>query len=135
MLLQKNKAQSPLFVDYNGVSMYGLKTHGLGGCCKNVVYHIPIQMGYRNLPKIYLEMINILEGIVILKYDNEAVGGPRWQSGNTLGSHLWDLGSVPGTASSGKAGSCLPLANSLQYRTLTKCMYWFPLPFQLPVVI
>ena len=43
--------------------------------------------------------------------------------------------SVPGTASSGKAGSCLPLVGSLQYRTLTNCMYWFPLPFQLPVVI
>ena len=35
----------------------------------------------------------------------------------------------------GKAGSCLPLVGSLQYRTLTNCMYWFPLPFQLPVVI
>ena len=34
--------------------------------------------------------------------------GPRWQSGNTLASHLWGRGSVPGTASSGKAGSCLP---------------------------
>ena len=45
------------------------------------------------------------------------------------------LGSVPSTASSGKAGSCLPLVGSLQYRTLTNCMYWFPLPFQLPVVI
>ena len=44
-------------------------------------------------------------------------------------------GSIPGTASSGKAGSCLPLVGSLQYRTLTNCMYWFPLPFQLPVVI
>ena len=32
-------------------------------------------------------------------------------------------------ASSGKAGSCLPLVSSLQYRTLTNCMYWFPLPF------
>ena len=27
--------------------------------------------------------------------------------------------SFPGTASSGKAGSCLPLVGSLQYRTLT----------------
>ena len=39
------------------------------------------------------------------------------------------------TTSSGKAGSCLPLVGSLQYRTLTNCMYWFPLPFQLPAVI
>ena len=34
-----------------------------------------------------------------------------------------------------KTGSCLPLVGSLQYRTLTNCMYWSPLPFQLPVVI
>ena len=61
--------------------------------------------------------------------------GPRWQSGNTLASHLWGRGSIPGTASSGKAGSCLPCVGSLQYRTMTNCMYWFPLPFQLPVVI
>ena len=61
--------------------------------------------------------------------------GPRWQSGNTLASHLRDRGSIPDTASSGKAGSCLPLVGSLQYRTLTNCMYWFPLPFQLPVLI
>ena len=31
--------------------------------------------------------------------------------------------------------SGLPLASSLQYRSLTKCMYWFPVPFQLPAVI
>ena len=61
--------------------------------------------------------------------------GPRWQSGNSLTSHLWGRGSIPSTASSGKAGSCLPLVGSLQYRTLTNCMYWFPLPFQLPIMI
>ena len=44
-------------------------------------------------------------------------------------------GSIPVTASSGKAGSCLPLVGSLQYRTLANFMYWFPLPFQLPVVM
>ena len=38
-------------------------------------------------------------------------------------------------ALSGKAGSCLSLVGSLQYRTLMNCMYWFPLPFQLPVMI
>ena len=42
-------------------------------------------------------------------------------------SEAWSL--VPSTASSGKAGSCLPLVSSLQYRTLTNCMYWFPLAF------
>ena len=43
--------------------------------------------------------------------------GPRWQSGNTLPSHLSDRGSLPGLTSSGKAGSYLMLAGSLQYRT------------------
>ena len=61
--------------------------------------------------------------------------GPRWQSGNTLSSHLCGRGSIPVMAVSGKAGSCLPLVGSLQYRTLANYMYWFPLPFQLPVVI
>ena len=61
--------------------------------------------------------------------------GPQWQSGNTLASHLCGRGSIPVMAVSGKAGSCLPLVGSLQYRTLTNYMYWFPLPFQLPVVI
>ena len=61
--------------------------------------------------------------------------GPRWQSGNTLASHLCGRGSIPVMAVSGKAGSCLPLVGSLQYTTLANSMYWFPLPFQLPVVI
>ena len=63
------------------------------------------------------------------------IKGPRWQSGNTLASHLWGRGSIPVMAWSGKAGSCLPLVGSLQYRTLANSMYWFPLPFQLPVMI
>ena len=53
----------------------------------------------------------------------------------TLASHLCGRGSIPVMAVSGKAGSCLPLVGSLQYRTLANYMYWFPLPFQLPVVI
>ena len=61
--------------------------------------------------------------------------GPRWQSGNTLASHLCGRGSIPVMAVSGKAGSCLPLVGSLEYRTLANYMYWFPLPFQLPFVI
>ena len=52
---------------------------------------------------------------------------------------LWPPTSEAGvrsrTGSSGKAGSCLPLVGSLQYTTLANSMYWFPLPFQLPVVI
>ena len=63
------------------------------------------------------------------------ISGPRWQSGNTLASHLCSQGSIPVMAVSGKAGSCLPLFGSLQYRSLANYMYWFPLPFQLPVVI
>ena len=73
-----------------------------------------------------------------LRYNNGAfktLGGPRWQSGNTLASHLCGRGSIPVMAVSGKAGSCLPLVGSLQYTTLANSMYWFPLPFQLPVVI
>ena len=64
-----------------------------------------------------------------------ALEGPQWQSGNTLASHLCGRGSIPVMAVSGKAGSCLPLVGSLQYTTLANSMYWFPLPFQLPVVI
>ena len=56
-------------------------------------------------------------------------------NGNTLASHLCGRGSIPVMAVSGKAGSCLPLVGSLQYTTLANYMYWFPLPFQLPVVI
>ena len=80
----------------------------------------------RNIQRITLGQFSM--GFLLL-------GGPRWQSGNTLTSHLWGRGSIPVTASSGKAGSCFPLVSSLQYRTLTNSMYWFPLPFQLPVVI
>ena len=40
--------------------------------------------------------------------------GPRWQSGNTLASHLCGRGSIPDMAPSGKAGSCLLLVCSLQ---------------------
>ena len=71
----------------------------------------------------------------IRSYEYYGYKGPRWQSGNTLAFHLCGRGSIPVMAVSGKAGSCLPLVGSLQYRTLANYMYWFPLPFQLPVVI
>ena len=74
---------------------------------------------------------SIITAVLTLTYTR----GPRWQSGNTLASHLCGRGSIPVMAVSGKAGSCLPLVGSLQYRTLANYMYWFPLPFQLPVVI
>ena len=35
----------------------------------------------------------------------------------------------------GKVGSCLLMVGSLQYRILTNCMYWFPLPIKLHVVL
>ena len=58
-------------------------------------------------------------------------GGDHGGRVATLSSPTSDVGPVP----SGKAGSCLPLVGSLQYKTLTNCMYWFALPFQLPIVI
>ena len=70
-----------------------------------------------------------------VKFILQVSEGATMAEWNTLASHLGGRGLVPGMASSGKAGSCLPLVGSLQYRTLTNCMYWFPLPFQLPVVI
>ena len=73
--------------------------------------------------------------IILVFCHSLASEGPWWQSGNTLASHLWGRGLIPVTALSGKAGSCLPLVGSLQYTTLVNYMYWFPLPFQLPVVI
>ena len=78
---------------------------------------------------------NLPEGKYIKAPPSTAKWGPRWQSGNTLASHLCGRGSIPAMAVSGKAGSCLPLVGSLQYRTLANYMYWFPLPLQLPVVI
>ena len=54
---------------------------------------------------------------------------------NTLASHLWDRGSLPSRPQVGKLVVGLLLVSSLQYRTLTNCMYWFPLPIELPVVI
>ena len=65
----------------------------------------------------------------------------KWEGGHggrvvTLSPPTSEVGgSIPATALSGKAGSCLPLVGSLQYTNLANSMYWFPLPFQLPVVI
>ena len=78
---------------------------------------------------------SVLIGVSFSMSVQPKIGGPRWQSGNTLASHLCSQGSIPVMAVSGKAGSCLPLVGSLHHRTLANYMYWFPLPFQLPVVI
>ena len=51
-----------------------------------------------------------------------------------LTSHLWGLQVKPRTLC-GKVGSCLPMLCSLQYRTLTNYMYWFPLPIKIPAMI
>ena len=40
--------------------------------------------------------------------------------------------SNPGLTSCGKAGDFLPSVSSLEYRTLTKCMYWFLFPSNYP---
>ena len=56
---------------YNGISMYDHKRDeatleldacltGFGGCCGNLVYHLPIQRGYNNWTIVHLEMANIL---------------------------------------------------------------------------
>ena len=81
------------------------------------------------------QLMNSNMTLTVLNLHQKTPRGPRWQSGNTLASHLCGRGSIPVMAVSGKAGSCLPLVGSLQYRTLANYMYWFPLPFQLPVVI
>ena len=90
-----------------------------------------------NLRRVVLKARHIPGRLNVIadKLSRQGQGGPRWQSGNTLASHLCGRGSIPVMAVSGKAGSCLPLVGSLQYRTLANYMYWFPLPFQLPVVI
>ena len=57
---------------------------GLGGCCDNVVYHVPIPVGYNQFTIVHLEMVNILVALklfgqtwrgnrVLIKCDNEAV--------------------------------------------------------------
>ena len=101
-----------------------------------------LQKGQNNSDRVVSSSSNIHSNLQSLAqtigghvcYQTESQG-PWWQSGNTLASHLCGRGSIPVMAVSGKAGSCLPLVGSLQYRTLANYMYWFPLPFQLPVVI
>ena len=80
---------------YNGVSLYAYKhldyvieldtcLTGLGGCCGNLVYHLPIPRGFKNLDIVHLEMVNILVALkvyaqtwkgarVLIKCDNDAV--------------------------------------------------------------
>ena len=80
---------------YNGISMYNHKKvdatlelddclTGFGGCCVNLVYHLPIERGYNNWTIVHLEMLNIPIAVrlfqrqwassrVLIRCDNEAV--------------------------------------------------------------
>ena len=99
-------------------------------------FTVVLELGGKNNKVIYVYGTATFQHLHIISLGiSRQIKGPRWQSGNTLASHLCGRGSIPVMAVSGKAGSCLPLVGSLQYRTLTNYMYWFPLPFQLPVVI
>ena len=80
---------------YNGVSLYDHRKvdttleldaclTGFGGCCGNLVYHLPIQRGFMNWTIVHLEMVNILIAVrlfkhqwashkVLIRCDNQAV--------------------------------------------------------------
>ena len=76
---------------YNGVSIYAdfvvqldACLTGMGGCWKNLIYHLPIPLGYKSMGIVHLEMINILVATKLFKNvwsgykflvqcDNEAV--------------------------------------------------------------
>ena len=56
----------------------------MGGCVNNIVYHVPIPLGYNQFTIVHLEMVNILVALklfgqtwrgnrVLIKCDNEAV--------------------------------------------------------------
>ena len=74
-----------------------------------------------------------------LFYYNEAVFGIFVQT-SMRGHGGRVLTHSPPTSEAGVRFMALPqvgkqvVACRLQYRTLTNCMYWFPLPFQLPIV-
>ena len=54
--------------------------------------------------------------------------------GNTLTFHVRGRRFKPRTLC-GKGGNFSPIVGSLQYKTLTNCMYWFPLPLKLRIMI
>ena len=80
---------------YNGVSMYAHQSscdiiehdaclQGIGGYLKNLVYHLPIPVGYKQLNIVHLEMVNIFLAVrlfakvwsrlkILIKCDNAAV--------------------------------------------------------------
>ena len=87
-----------------------------------------------NLPVKKAYLIFLTWHMCDLCYSIRPARRSRWHSGNSLASHLWGWRFKPWTLG-GKLGSCLPMVASLQYRTLTNCMYWYPLPTKLPVII
>ena len=80
---------------YNGLSLYAHRNPdyiieldacltGLGGCCGDLVYHLSIPKGFKNLNIVHLEMVNILVALrlfmhtwkgacILIKCDNDAV--------------------------------------------------------------
>ena len=63
---------------YNGVSIYDYKNPdfvvqldtcltGMGGCWKNLIYQLPIPLGYKAMRIVHLEMINILVATKLFK--------------------------------------------------------------------
>ena len=72
---------------------------------------------------------------VQIKNENVKGGGGH---GGIVATHSPPTSEVGGSNTRpyvGKVGSCLPMVSILQYRTLTNCMYWFPLPTKLAVEI
>ena len=70
------------FTSFNGVTMYDIhpiSDHiyldacltGLGGCFRNMVYTIPLPLGFEHYSIVHLEILNI---VVALK-----IWGPMWQ--------------------------------------------------------
>ena len=64
---------------YNGISLYdhkkvdatpdlGACLTGFGGNCGNLVYHLPIQRGFRNRTIVHLEMVNIFLTVKLFKH-------------------------------------------------------------------
>ena len=99
-----------------------------------------LQSEHRGLSKLCLKPVGLCTKYIIQDFILKPSGGgggggrARWHSGNTLAPHLWGQRFKPQTLC-GKVGSCLPMVCSLQYWTLTNCMYWFPLPAKLLVMI
>ena len=94
---------------YNGVTMYNIRPisghiyldaclTGLGGSFKNMVYTIPLPLGFKNYSIVHLEMVNI---VVALK-----VWGPMWRDSH-IQIHCDNLAVVQVLNSGGSRDSIL----------------------------